>query len=480
MADFRSRLISARNWWRDETLARLAATRVAAGARSRRDRRAGETLTYGQLGERVRNLRGRRLRKPASAAATSSSFICRTFPNSSSAGWRSIELGAVMQTVHTPYGPRELEHLLQPQRRQGLHRAWRGPRIAHRREKSQALRGKCRRLKFVIAVGGEVPGTNRFRDLMDADLRRSFAPPADRRQRPFPAALHLRHDVVAESGFGHLQSLSQQRAHVRGRIRHHGRRSHPLPRALYAPVWTLRVASSASRSERLPACSTSSLRPDLSRRLSDSKPTMLFAGPAHVAPCLQQQMFDGVDFSRAARRSPVRVDRTRRPCRRRSKTCLPNGKVLQAWGMTELQFGACSRPSDSARYPLQNDRPGNPRHRIACRRRRRIASCRAAKSASCTCAAARCSPAMSETTRPTRRAFTADGWLRTGDLARMDAQGNVQLDGRTKELINRGGIKFNPIDMEIAISSHPSVAQVAIAPIPDDSVWASGHRASSC
>jgi cyclohexanecarboxylate-CoA ligase len=44
----------------------------------------------------------------------------------------------------------------------------------------------------------------------------------------------------------------------------------------------------------------------------------------------------------------------------------------------------------------------------------------------------------------------------------------VRLRGRTKELINRGGIKFNPIDMEIAIAGHPAVAQVAIAPLPDE------------
>ena len=52
----------------------------------------------------------------------------------------------------------------------------------------------------------------------------------------------------------------------------------------------------------------------------------------------------------------------------------------------------------------------------------------------------------------------------------MDEQGNVLLRGRTKELINRGGVKFNPIDMEVAIAGHPAVAQVAIAPIPDPTV----------
>jgi cyclohexanecarboxylate-CoA ligase len=74
-----------------------------------------------------------------------------------------------------------------------------------------------------------------------------------------------------------------------------------------------------------------------------------------------------------------------------------------------------------------------------------------------------------------RAAFTADGWFRTGDLASMDEEGNVLLRGRTKELINRGGVKFNPIDMEIAIAGHPAVAQVAIAPVPDDVL---GERAS--
>ena len=57
----------------------------------------------------------------------------------------------------------------------------------------------------------------------------------------------------------------------------------------------------------------------------------------------------------------------------------------------------------------------------------------------------------------------------------MDEEGNVLLRGRTKELINRGGVKFNPIDMEIAIAGHPAVAQVAIAPVSDEVL---GERAS--
>jgi cyclohexanecarboxylate-CoA ligase/acyl-CoA synthetase len=57
----------------------------------------------------------------------------------------------------------------------------------------------------------------------------------------------------------------------------------------------------------------------------------------------------------------------------------------------------------------------------------------------------------------------------------MDAAGNVKLNGRIKELINRGGIKFNPSELEAAIATHPAVAQVAIAPVPDDIL---GERAA--
>jgi len=64
-------------------------------------------------------------------------------------------------------------------------------------------------------------------------------------------------------------------------------------------------------------------------------------------------------------------------------------------------------------------------------------------------------------------AFTADRWYRTGDLATMDAAGNVAITGRNKDVINRGGVKFNPRDVEDLLDSHPKVLQSAIVPMPD-------------
>lgn len=67
----------------------------------------------------------------------------------------------------------------------------------------------------------------------------------------------------------------------------------------------------------------------------------------------------------------------------------------------------------------------------------------------------------------TRSAFHPDGWFRTGDLARMDRDGFIYMCGRAKDLIIRGGVKINPVDVELAMNSHPAVVQSAIVPTPD-------------
>ena len=64
-------------------------------------------------------------------------------------------------------------------------------------------------------------------------------------------------------------------------------------------------------------------------------------------------------------------------------------------------------------------------------------------------------------------AFAPGGWFRTGDLAIIDEAGNLTLTGRTKDIINRGGVKFNPLDVERLLEAHPAVQQAAVAPVPD-------------
>jgi acyl-CoA synthetase (AMP-forming)/AMP-acid ligase II len=60
-----------------------------------------------------------------------------------------------------------------------------------------------------------------------------------------------------------------------------------------------------------------------------------------------------------------------------------------------------------------------------------------------------------------------DGWLRTGDLVRIDADGYLYPEGRLSDTINRGGEKFGPVEVETALRSHPHVVDCAVAGVPD-------------
>jgi long-chain acyl-CoA synthetase len=60
-----------------------------------------------------------------------------------------------------------------------------------------------------------------------------------------------------------------------------------------------------------------------------------------------------------------------------------------------------------------------------------------------------------------------DGWLRTGDLVRIDSDGYLYPEGRLSDTINRGGEKFGPIEVETALRTHPAVTDCAVAGIPD-------------
>jgi amino acid adenylation domain-containing protein len=59
-----------------------------------------------------------------------------------------------------------------------------------------------------------------------------------------------------------------------------------------------------------------------------------------------------------------------------------------------------------------------------------------------------------------------DGWFYTGDVGRLDAEGYVYLTGRAKEIINRGGEKVAPTEIEEALALHPGVAEAVAFPVP--------------
>ncbi len=63
--------------------------------------------------------------------------------------------------------------------------------------------------------------------------------------------------------------------------------------------------------------------------------------------------------------------------------------------------------------------------------------------------------------------FTADGWLRTGDVGSIDAAGYVRISDRSKDVIKSGGEWISSVDLENRLLEQPAVAEVAIVAVPD-------------
>jgi len=84
--------------------------------------------------------------------------------------------------------------------------------------------------------------------------------------------------------------------------------------------------------------------------------------------------------------------------------------------------------------------------------------------------------------KATRQAIDGQGWLHSGDLGTMDADGYVRITGRLKEMIIRGGEKVFPREIEDYLFTHPKIAEVAVFGIPDKffgeevAVWIQLHK----
>jgi fatty-acyl-CoA synthase len=68
----------------------------------------------------------------------------------------------------------------------------------------------------------------------------------------------------------------------------------------------------------------------------------------------------------------------------------------------------------------------------------------------------------------TAAAFTADGWLRTGDIAERDDEGFYRINGRLKDMFISGGENVYPAEIEAVLHEHPRVEDAAVLGVPDE------------
>jgi long-chain acyl-CoA synthetase len=77
----------------------------------------------------------------------------------------------------------------------------------------------------------------------------------------------------------------------------------------------------------------------------------------------------------------------------------------------------------------------------------------------------------------TRAVLSEDGWLRTGDVARVDEDGAFHIVGRTKDLIIRDGRNVYPREIEDVLHGHPDVLEAAVIGVPDPLL---GEEVAAC
>jgi acyl-CoA synthetase (AMP-forming)/AMP-acid ligase II len=75
----------------------------------------------------------------------------------------------------------------------------------------------------------------------------------------------------------------------------------------------------------------------------------------------------------------------------------------------------------------------------------------------------------------TAETFTADGWLKTGDMATQEPDGYFRLVGRIKEMYKSGGYNVYPREIEVVLEQHPQVLMSAVIPVDDELYQQVGH-----
>jgi len=352
-------------------------------------------------------------------------------------------LGATLQPVHMPYRRAELAQLLRHS----------GARVfvCLSRFKDESPAAEALPLvERVVAIGPGVAGTRDFQSVAAARPLERAAPqsPDDRFLLLYTSGTTDNPKGVPHAQRGFLANAATSVPELEISGDEIVLSAAPLTHLYGLYAYHVSLCSGAAMS-LLPAFTP----PDLATVIERHKANCVFAGPAHFKPLLDTGLIDRHDFSsiRFACLSGSPVPRELA----QAVEARIKGKTVQLWGMTELQAGSFSRPSDppDVRHGTAGAATPGTELRVVDERLQ-----------------VRGVSLFTEYFRnpgATVEAFTQDGWFETGDTAELSAAGHLRVTGRVKEIINRGGVKYSPLDVEAIIDRMPGVARSAIVPYPD-------------
>ena len=430
----------------------------------------GQRLSYGELAGQVAALAG----GLKALGLGSGDVVGVQLPNQAEylVSYLAIcAIGGVMTTLYVPYRAAEMQTLLTHSKA----RAFIAPdEMGDFRPARTALdlRDRIPSLEQVIVLGDASDGTCSFAELTEAA-------PHDLSNGPVAADPFLLLYTSGTSAQPKGVPLAYQGilGNARLGVSEHGIAADDriLSAAPFGHLYALysfhlAVATGAS-TVLLPAFTP----PDLARTLEAEAVTALFAAPAHVAACLGVGLLNA-DALSALRLAVLSGSAVAPSVAKGLQERMANGHVTQLWGMTETQAGLYTRPGDAIETVARSAGRPSPGTEV------RIVDTDdsvlpAGAEGELHIRGPLLFPGYFDHPQANRDAFSSDGWFRTGDLAVVGADGNVAITGRCKDVINRGGIKYNPRDIEDLLAAHPRIDMAAIVPVPDPVL---GERACCC
>ena len=370
--------------------------------------------------------------------------------------------GGVMQTIHMPYGQTDIEFLLSHSSARAVIclPAFKDFPTA---QVMTGVKDGPGTLEHIILLGPEAPeGTMTFASLMIDGAPAIGNPPvgsdpflllytsgttSNPKGVPLTYQNMLGHGRLCAPEFGVTED---------DRILSAAPLSHLY--GLYSYHCTLYAGAA---SVLLPAFSP----PDMAKLVDTTKPTAIFMGPAHAAAYKGTDLLAGHDFSSvnysvfSGAYSPPDVMTWWRE--------QTGSGLCQLWGMTELAAGTFSRPGMDVEVATKSAGPAAPGNEVRVVSQESGEPLAAGTEGELQVRGPSLFPGYLNNPEANADAFVEDGWFRSGDLAVIDEDGNLTITGRIKDIINRGGVKYNPADIEEIIFTHPKVAMTAIVPMPD-------------
>ncbi|MGY8999617.1 MAG: class I adenylate-forming enzyme family protein [Rhodospirillales bacterium] len=210
--------------------------------------------------------------------------------------------------------------------------------------------------------------------------------------------------------------------------------------------------------------------PELAKMIEDTKATTVFLGPPHAATMINAGLIDAHNFSSvrfsmfSGSACPPQLLKTYRD---KLSAQHKGSRIGQLWGMTETAGATYCRDDGPEDVPLRSAGSAAPGNEV------RVVSPETGEETTSNTVGelqvrgSSVFPGYLDNPEANADAFTKDGWFKTGDIAFIDKTGNLSITGRSKDVISRGGVKFNPADIEDLIMSHPEVEQAAMVPMPD-------------